>query len=113
MSQAEFNFVSRKSNKDTDLKYLNIYSRRKSKESSEHINRLSSVVVDGYLLPFLVTHHLSHFPAFEEHPPPVPSLLLRKSPYTMEHYSGIKRNKIGSLVEVWMDLKSVIQNALS
>ena len=28
--------------------------------------------------------------------------------YTMEYYSTIKRNKIGSFVEMWMDLKSVI-----
>ena len=30
--------------------------------------------------------------------------------YTMEYYSAIKRNKIGSLVESWMDLESVIQS---
>ena len=28
----------------------------------------------------------------------------------MEYYSAIKRNKIGSFVEMWMDLESVIQN---
>ena len=30
--------------------------------------------------------------------------------YTMEYYSAIKRNKIGSFVETWMDLKTVIQS---
>ena len=29
--------------------------------------------------------------------------------YTMEYYSAIKRNEIGSFVEMWMDLESVIQ----
>ena len=33
--------------------------------------------------------------------------------YTMEYYSVIKRNKIGSLVEMWMDLESVIQSEVS
>ena len=33
--------------------------------------------------------------------------------YTMEYYSAIKRNEIGSFVEMWMDLESVIQNELS
>ena len=28
----------------------------------------------------------------------------------MEYYSGIKRNEIGSFVETWMDLESVIQS---
>ena len=28
--------------------------------------------------------------------------------YTMEYYSAIKRNKIGSFVETWMDLEIVI-----
>ena len=28
--------------------------------------------------------------------------------YTMEYYSGIKRNEIGSFVEMWMDLETVI-----
>ena len=28
--------------------------------------------------------------------------------YTMEYYSAIKRNEIGSFVETWMDLESVI-----
>ena len=50
---------------------------------------------------------------FEEHPFPVPSSLLRKSPCTMEHYSAIKRNAIGSLGETWTDLKSVIQSEVS
>ena len=33
--------------------------------------------------------------------------------YTMEYYSAIKRNEIGSFVEMWMDLDSVIQNEVS
>ena len=31
--------------------------------------------------------------------------------YTMEYYSAIKRNEIGSFVETWMDLETVIQNS--
>ena len=30
--------------------------------------------------------------------------------FTMEHYSAIKRNEIGSFVEKWMDLENVIQS---
>ena len=30
--------------------------------------------------------------------------------YTMEYYSAMKRNKIGSFVETWMDLATVIQS---
>ena len=26
--------------------------------------------------------------------------------YTMEYYSAIKRNKIGSFIEMWMDVES-------
>ena len=33
--------------------------------------------------------------------------------YTMEYYSAIKRNKIGSFVEMWMDLGTVIQSEVS
>ena len=33
--------------------------------------------------------------------------------YTMEYYSAIKRNKIGSFVETWMDLETVIQREVS
>ena len=33
--------------------------------------------------------------------------------YTMEYYSAIKRNKIGSFVEMWMDLDFVIQSDAS
>ena len=33
--------------------------------------------------------------------------------YTMEYYSAIKRNKVGSFVEMWMDLESVIQSEVS
>ena len=31
----------------------------------------------------------------------------------MEFYSAIKRNKIGSFVEMWMDLETVIQDEVS
>ena len=33
--------------------------------------------------------------------------------YTMEYYSAVKRNEIGSFVETWMDLETVIQNEVS
>ena len=33
--------------------------------------------------------------------------------YTMGYYSAIKRNKIGSFVEMWMDLETVIQSEVS
>ena len=33
--------------------------------------------------------------------------------YTMEYYSAIKRNKIGSFVETWMDLETTIQSEVS
>ena len=33
--------------------------------------------------------------------------------YTMEFYSAIKRNEIGSFVETWMDLETVIQSEIS
>ena len=33
--------------------------------------------------------------------------------YTMEYYSAIKRNKIGSFLEMWMDLESVTQSEVS
>ena len=33
--------------------------------------------------------------------------------YSMQYYSAIKRNKIGSVVETWMDLESVIQVEVS
>ena len=32
--------------------------------------------------------------------------------YIMEYYSAIKRNEIGSFVETWMDLESVIQSEI-
>ena len=32
---------------------------------------------------------------------------------TMEHYSTIKKNEIGSFVVTWMDLESVIQSEVS
>ena len=33
--------------------------------------------------------------------------------YPMEYYSAIKRNKIGSFVEMWMDLETAIQSEVS
>ena len=33
--------------------------------------------------------------------------------HTMEYYSAIKRNEIGSFVETWMDLDTVIQSEVS
>ena len=30
--------------------------------------------------------------------------------YTIEYYSAIKRNEIGSFAETWMDLETVIQS---
>ena len=33
--------------------------------------------------------------------------------YTMEYYSAIKRNEVGSFVETWMDLETVIQSEVS
>ena len=33
--------------------------------------------------------------------------------YTMEYYSAVKRNEIGSFVETWMDLETVIQREVS
>ena len=33
--------------------------------------------------------------------------------YTMEYYSAIKRNEIGSFVETWMDLETVLQSEVS
>ena len=33
--------------------------------------------------------------------------------YTMEYYSAKKRNEIGSFVETWMNLETVIQSEVS
>ena len=33
--------------------------------------------------------------------------------YTMEYYSAIKRNEIGSFVETWMDLETVTEREVS
>ena len=33
--------------------------------------------------------------------------------YAMEYYSATKRNEIGSFVEMWMDLETVIQSEVS
>ena len=33
--------------------------------------------------------------------------------HTMKYYSATKRNKIGSFVEMWMDLETVIQSEVS
>ena len=32
---------------------------------------------------------------------------------TMEYYSAIERNEIGSFVEMWMDLETVMQSEVS
>ena len=33
--------------------------------------------------------------------------------HTMEYYSAIRRNEIGSFVEIWMDLETVTQSEVS
>ena len=33
--------------------------------------------------------------------------------YTVQYYSAIKRNKMGSFVVIWMDIESVIQSKVS
>ena len=33
--------------------------------------------------------------------------------YTMEYYSAIKRHGIGSFVETWMDLETIIQSEVN
>ena len=33
--------------------------------------------------------------------------------YTVEYYPSIKRNEVGSFVETWMDLETVIQSEVS
>ena len=33
--------------------------------------------------------------------------------YTMEYYSAIKRNELGSFVETWMDIETVTQSEVS
>ena len=33
--------------------------------------------------------------------------------YTMEYYSAIKRNEIGSFVEMWIDLDTVVHSEVS
>ena len=33
--------------------------------------------------------------------------------YAVDYYSAIKRNEIGSFVETWMDLETVIQSEVS
>ena len=33
--------------------------------------------------------------------------------YTMEYYSAIKRNEIGSFVETWMDIETIIESEVS
>ena len=33
--------------------------------------------------------------------------------YTMQYYSAIKRNEIGSFVEMWMNLETVIESEVS
>ena len=33
--------------------------------------------------------------------------------YTVEYYSAIKKNELGSFIETWMDLETVIQSEVS
>ena len=33
--------------------------------------------------------------------------------YTMEYFTALKRNEIGSFVETWMDLETAIQSEVS
>ena len=33
--------------------------------------------------------------------------------YTMEYYSAMEKNEIGSFVEMWMDLETVIQSEVN
>ena len=33
--------------------------------------------------------------------------------YTVEYYSAMKRNEIGSFVETWVDLETVIQSEIN
>ena len=33
--------------------------------------------------------------------------------YTMEYYSAIKGNEIGSFVKMWMDLETIVQSEVS
>ena len=33
--------------------------------------------------------------------------------YTMEYYSAIKRNEIGSFLDTWIDIETVIQSEVS
>ena len=33
--------------------------------------------------------------------------------YTVEYYSAIKRNEVGSFVETWMDLETIIRSEVS
>ena len=37
----------------------------------------------------------------------------QKYEWSMEYYSVIMKNKTGSFVEIWLDLRSVIQNEVS
>ena len=40
-------------------------------------------------------------------------IILSARSYTVEYYSASKRNEIGSFVEIWMDLETVIQSEVS
>ena len=64
-----------------------------------------------------ITHERLRFPGGEERQhiqPKYPSteewIKTMWYKYTMEYYSGIKKNKTGSFVEMWMDLEIVIQS---
>ena len=37
----------------------------------------------------------------------------RRYIYTMEYYSAIKRNEIGSFVKTWIDLETIVQSEVS
>ena len=60
---------------------------------------------------------LQHYKARSRKQPKCPSTdkWIKKMWYicTMEYHSAIKRNEIGSFVETWMDLETVIQNEVS
>ena len=40
-------------------------------------------------------------------------LTLAKTAYSMEDYSVTKRNEIGSYVDIWIDLESIIQSKVT
>lgn len=50
---------------------------------------------------------------WKQHKCPSTEGWMRKSIYTMEYYSVIKRSKIGSFIEMWMDLESMTQSEIN